>query len=291
MLKHRLNTLDEIRNVLSSDYDIKGDYITHLNKTNHIRVIELNHKLRRVPSKLYQDLRNNPGDPDVFDIALGLRKDSYITGYKLISMMGWTDYMPKVIHVNWVRGTLRNNRTDEIDNRVVQKTAFKPKRKSKVAFRYDDYEIILLSGQFFPRSHERYFQSPKSLPLPTYSKIPVPEYLALDALINYHYFGGAESVWKLFKDRARYLDLKLLRRFYRELKFVYPYANAIGYLLESAGVDRQELGYWENKVDKTIQFHLFMGDQERRILNPKWNLYVPKRFVQHPHNNYVTETH
>ena len=285
MLKRPLYTIDDIRNMLSIEYNIKRNYITHLDKMDYIRTIELNHNLRNVPSKLYQDLRTNPGDPTVFDIALGLRKKSYLTGYKLISLMGWTDYMPKVIHVNWVRGTLKQKRNDEIDNFVVQKTAFKPKHRSKIVFRYEDYDIILLSGQFFPVNHKHYFRTPRSLPLPNYSKVPIPEYLALDALVNHHYFGGADTVWKLFIDHAQHLDLKVLRKFYKELNFTYPYANSIGYLLESAGVNRQELTHWENEINKKIQFHLFMGDQERRILNEKWNLYVPQRFTRRLDNN------
>ena len=60
--------------------------------------------------------------------------------------------------------------------------------------------------------------------------------------------------------------------------FQYPYENSLGYIMESANIDKKYIQYFKNKVNRDIQFHLFLGDPERRIWNQDWNLYIPKRF-------------
>jgi hypothetical protein len=74
------------------------------------------------------------------------------------------------------------------------------------------------------------------------------------------------------------LDQLLLIKIYDDMKLKYPYSNSIGYWLDKAGIDNKYQVVWENKVNRNIKFHLFMGDKERRIYNKKWNLYIPKRF-------------
>ena len=280
MLAKKLLTFDELKYYLSSEYGITKHFYRYLDENDSIREIKLNTKTNDIPQKLYQDIYKNPGEPCVYDIALGIRRNSYITGYKLISLLGWTDYIPKVIHVNWVRGHVKTEKTKDIDNLTVQKIAFKPKQKSRLKLYFNDYEIIVLSGQLFPRVYNHHFMSTDIIPeLPAYTRIFVPERLIIEALINYHYFGGSVTVWRVGIDQIKKLNMKKMKKIFEEMRLIYPYANAIGYWFERAGISKKELNFWRNRVNKKVQFHLFMGDQERRIWNEEWHLYVPRRFA------------
>jgi hypothetical protein len=279
MLKSKLLTYDELKEYLFENYEFKGNIHKFIKKNDSIKLISIPTKNKHIPGKLYHDTKLNTGSIDAYDIALSLRKNSYLTGYKLISLLGWTEYIPRIIHVNWIRGYTKNIKSNEIDNDTVQKIAYKHKHISSLRIKYEDYEIVLLSGQLFLEIYEHHFMIPENIPqIPEYSKIFIPERLIIECLINYHYFGGADLVWNIGLEQFQKLDPSKLTKIYADMSLIYPYSNSIGYWLEKAGIDNKILDIWETKVNRRIKFHLFMGDKERRIFNKKWNLYIPKRF-------------
>lgn len=244
-----------------------------------INTFRLDHKIHDVPNVLFHDLVINPGVVDHYDIALSLYKKSFLTGFTLISLLGWTEYSPKVIHVNYVRDNRPKYMGDRsINNEALQKVAFKPKRKSNKSFIYESFEIVILSGQAIPEHH--LCKASNDLNLPFYARIPIIERLFLELLISYQYFGGCDLVWEILLEKASILDHKKLLIVYEEMNLVYPYANAIGYILERSGIDFDILELWKKKINFDLQFHLFLGDSEHRKWNKEWNLYIPKRFTR-----------
>ena len=46
----------------------------------------------------------------------------------------------------------------------------------------------------------------------------------------------------------------------------YPYANAIGYVIDTATDESGKADKSLSLVNKDLRFHLFLGDKERRML-------------------------
>lgn len=279
MLNKKLLLYDELSKYLFENYNVAKNITKFISKNNFIKIISISTKNKHIPNKLFHDTKLNPGSITIFDIALSLRKNSYLTGYKLLSLLGWTDYIPKVIHVNWIRGSIKNKKNEEIDNDIIQKIAYKQRSISSLKIKYEEYEIIILSGQLFPKNYIHHFITRHNIPqIPNYSNIFIPERLIIECLINHHYFGGADLVWKIGLEQFKKINHSKLIKIFDEMQLNYPYANSIGYWLEKSSIDSKYLSIWENKVNRNIKFHLFMGDRERRLFNEKWNLYIPKRF-------------
>ena len=279
MLSTPLITYKDLPSYLKTNYNLKGSINKFIEKSGNIVEYNIPTKINNLPEKLYQDTTLNPGSPNVFDIALSLKKKSFITGYIVFSFLGWTEYIPKVIHINWKRNPFNKINTP-IDNITLQKIAYKPKSISKLRLIYNEYEIIVLNGQVFKNNYSNHFRLLNEITeLPPYSETYIEERLIIESLINYQYFGGADIVWQAGLNQFNKLDLDLIFKIYKELDLIYPYANAIGYWMEKSNISKNIISKWEKLVNKHLQFHLFMGDSERRFFNKKWNLYIPKRFM------------
>lgn len=278
-MKNRLMLLSDLRLHLKSNYTLKTGIDTYIEKNKHIKVYNIPFLSNNMPTKLYQDINVEGGLASAFDVALSLKKNSFLTGYYVMSLNGWTEYIPKVIHVNWKRNPFQK-KDSLIDNNTLQMIAFREKQTSKLRFNYNKYEIVILNGQVLKKyKHDHFKRIDKQFDLPSYAETYIDERLIIEALINYHYFGGADIVWNAGKNQFNNLDLDLMLAIYKEMELIYPYANAIGYWLERSGVSSKYISKWVKLVNHDLQFHLFMGDKERRVFNDKWNLYIPKRFI------------
>jgi hypothetical protein len=268
---------------LASECRFHGETSTYLRRHETLKKIELKLKSSGAPHFLYHDTKRNPGTISVWDIALSLHVDSYITGYTALSLLGWTEYSPTKIYINWIRSTKDKFTVihDPIKNETLQQAAYTTKKEPPVLLSFDDKEIVFLSGQIFsPEEKTHLIPFASELELPPYALTFQEERLFLEALINYHWFGGADIVWQALTSRARSLNQNKLIEVYKEMKLQYPYANAIGYILERCNTSKTVLARWASLVNSDLQFHLFMGDSERRVFVDKWSVYVPKRFYQ-----------
>jgi hypothetical protein len=281
MLKSRLLTQKSIKPYLTSNYAYTKNINSFLRKHEFIQTIKLEHHFSAVPQTLYQDVQKNPGKVTAWDIALSLHPESYLTGYTVLSLLGWTEYFPKVVYVNWIRGIRDKADPDnsQIDNETLQRIAFQPKKSPANTFIFEDKEIHFLSGQYFTRQEQSHLiKFPNEVDLPRYARTFSPERLFIESLINYHHFGGQELVWQALSSKVDDINQDFMIKIYKQMKLQYPYANAIGYLVESFSKNKSTIRKWLGLVNTSLKFHLFMGDNERRIYVEKWSLYVPKRF-------------
>jgi hypothetical protein len=281
MLKSRLITSKDIKAYLSSTYGHTKEVKSFLRKHRSLKVIELDHHSRSLSHVLYHDTQKNPGRVTAWDVALSFHPRSYLTGYTILSFLGWTEYTPKKVYVNWIRGIRKRaaSQTTAIDNEVLQRVAFTPKKIPPVSLRFDDREIIVLSGQYFSSVETKHLiKCPAELDLPKYAMTFRNERLFIEALINYHYFGGPDVVWQALSSRAEHMNQESLQRTFADMNLKYPYANAIGFIIDSSLKNARKASRWLDLVNRDLKFHLFMGDGERRVFVEKWSLYVPKRF-------------
>ncbi len=281
MLKYPLVGHRSIKAYLSEEYGYTKQVSAFLLKHKFLKEVIVKQHFGRTPHVLYHDTRANPGRITPWDVALSLHPHSYLTGYTALSMLGWTEYAPRKIYVNWVRGIREKPIlvAEPINQEVLQRVAFQPKKAPPVSLTFDGDDIVILSGQFFSSAEKHHLVRCPSRPdLPKYAMTLRAERLFLEALVNYHYFGGPEIVWQALLSKARDIAQESLLKTYAEMRLKYPYANAIAYILECSLRKTARLDKWLPLVNRELRFHLFMGDGERRVYVEKWSLYVPKRF-------------
>lgn len=282
MLKKQLIHVNDISKYLYTNYDWKKSFHSFLSKRGNIKTINLNHKLKNLPRILFQDLERNPGQVSEWDIAFSLRKLPIFTGYHLVSMLGWTEYLPKTIHVSFIRRVIPQIVPRSIDPEALQRVAFQPRRQSRDHFMYNGMKIHMLSGHILTNEQveNHLVQIQKEYEIAPYVKMFCEERLVIEMLMSYQYFGGADIVWDMLLEQLSAVNIEKLQLIFQEMHLSYPYQNALAYCLYCIDPDHPGLDFFENRVDHNLRFHLFLGDKERRKYFDRWSLYVPKRFYR-----------
>lgn len=88
------------------------------------------------------------GDPSVYEIALSLRGNSYLSHYSSMFLHGLTQQIPKNIYVSFEQSEKpKKASTGEITQSAIDNAFTKPQRESGQIYRYGEYSFILLTSK------------------------------------------------------------------------------------------------------------------------------------------------
>lgn len=99
----------------------------------------------------------------------------------------------------------------------------------------------------------------------------------IDALVRPEYSGGIDGVVNVFKSAGdRIISVQTFLEIYARLDYIYPYHQAIGFLLEKTNNPNKELIEEFFKMPKPFKFYLVHNiPKEKLEFNKKWNIYYP----------------
>lgn len=211
------------------------------------------------------------GDVSAYRLAALLWKGAYLSHGSAVFLHGLTDDIPKTIYVNREQspkpapsGGLTQERLDMAFSR--------PQRSSAYVLTVGDFRIVMLSGKNTGRL------GVEELPDPTAETRVLPvtqlERTLIDIVVRPAYAGGVTRVADAFRGAASHVNVQLLVATLRQLGYVYPYHQALGFLLERAGVDPARLQPLR-ELGMEFDFHLVHGMRERDY-DPSWRLFFPK---------------
>ena len=95
----------------------------------------------------------------------------------------------------------------------------------------------------------------------------------IDITVRPSYAGGVQKVLQSYIALREQLDVSAMITMLTELNYVYPYFQSIGYYLEKAGYETEEIQGLK-KQEKYIDFYLAYG-MEEMAYSPTWRLYYP----------------
>lgn len=211
------------------------------------------------------------GDVSAYRLAALLWKGAYLSHGSAVFLHGLTDDIPKTIYVNREQspkpaplGGLTQERLDMAFSR--------PQRSSAYVLTVDEFRIVMLSGKNTGRL------GVEELPDPTAETRVLPvtqlERTLIDIVVRPAYAGGVTRVAAAFRGAASHVDVPLLVATLRRLGYVYPYHQALGFLLERAGVEPARLQPLREQ-GMEFDFHLVHGMRDRDY-DPSWRLFFPK---------------
>ena len=203
-------------------------------------------------------------------LAASLWKGAYLSHGTAVFLHGLTDDLPKVIHVNREQSR-KPAPVGGLTQEALDLAFARRQRTSSYEFTIGDYRVLLLNGKHTGRLEVVQLPEPfDSGMLPVTSL----ERTLIDIVVRPAYAGG---VWHLLaayegaRDRVR---ITVLVATLKQLGYVYPYHQAIGFLLERAGVEPARLEPLR-AMGLDFDFHLEHGMRERDY-HPGWRLFHPK---------------
>ena len=152
----------------------------------------------------------------------------------------------------------------QVDRSCVQN---KP-RESTLIYTYGGYRIAVLSGKF-TRNLEVSPAEFGGLLLPR-TRL---ERSLVDITVRPVYGGGPAEVLAAYREAKPRLSINVLLKTLRELDYVYPYHQAIGFYMERAGYDEGALQKVE-ALGRTFDFYL-ANRMEQTDYSRRWRIHYP----------------
>ncbi len=212
------------------------------------------------------------GTPSVYQVALSVAPKGYFSHYTAAGILNLTDQIPRVVYTNTEQPPKRYGNSQLTQGRI--DGAFrKSPRLSRSTADLGEYRICLLSGMHTGVAGVVTKEDADGAPI----RVTNIERTLLDMTVRPFYAGGVFEVLNAYRRARQEVDVGALAGLLRQLRYTYPYHQAIGFYLESSGAySRQEINLFR---EFPFDYDFYLTHQ---LADPdyiaKWRLYVPKGF-------------
>lgn len=212
------------------------------------------------------------GEVPFYELLLALKPKSYFTHYTAMYFHELTEQIPKTIYVNVEQEPKPRSKSELAQDRI--DFAFKrATRISKNVTKKGDYTIRLLNGMHTGNAGviESVGHAGEKIQLADVERT------LIDIAVRPEYSGGPYEVLKAYRLAKEKVSVNRLSALLKQINYVYPYQQVIGFYLDRAGVYKESLVQLLRKTEIKYDFYLMhkMGDLD---YSKKWRLYFPKGF-------------
>jgi predicted transcriptional regulator of viral defense system len=208
-----------------------------------------------------------------FRIGLSLRNGSYLSHSSAAYLNSLIEEEPSAIYVNKEQAAKKTNVS--LSQESIDRAFTRLPRSSKYCFWHmenkpNPIQFVILSGKNTQDLGVEWKEHPKAGRI----RVSNLERTLIDIAVRPHYSGGLQSVLRVYGRSKPHVDLKRLVYYLRELKYSYPYHQAIGFLMTKAGFERTQ--YQElRKLGFQFRFYLAHGIKDA-LFDSEWNVYYPQ---------------
>jgi predicted transcriptional regulator of viral defense system len=211
------------------------------------------------------------GETSVYELAASLAPDSYFTHYTAVYLPELTEQVPNVIYLNNEQPR-KPSSSDGMTQAGIDAAFKRAVRVSNNIATYQDKKICRVNGMYTGKLGVTVMQEPAG------GEIPVTdiERTLIDITVRPAYSGGVFEVRKAFQLAKGKASANKLAAMLKQLNYVYPYHQAIGFYLERAGYKEAAIKLFR-KFDREYDFYLAHQMKETDY-SKEWRLYFPKGF-------------
>jgi predicted transcriptional regulator of viral defense system len=207
-----------------------------------------------------------PLDDQLFlKIVASLKPKAYLSHYSALFLNQLTKQNPILIYVNSEQPTRPAPMGNLLQSNIDRAFKAAPRTTNNFAM-VGEYTVYLLNGK----------NSGNLGVIETGDGIKVTniERTLIDATVRPAYSGGVIEVLKAYEEAKQKVSVKTMKTYLKKLDFVYPYHQAIGFYLERAGYNRENIKIMES-IPKKIDFYL-ANQMQDTAYSERWKLYYPK---------------
>jgi predicted transcriptional regulator of viral defense system len=255
-------------------YSVVANLIRDLRKNGVVNSYKLTAKNNKTVT-LYCSRKLDKLNP--YEIAQALFPQGYFCNLSSIYYHSLTNQVPKTIYICYEKKPAKRINVSTVNNNELRRAFIKPHRHTNHVYTLNDYKVIVVERARISDSGVVESHPPSTL-LPSTSRITCIERALIDAVVTPQFNGGIVSVYTYFKTARGMLNIERLIKIYRQLDFVYPYSQSIGFLLDRAGMSKHASVIYK----KFLPEHSFFVDHDAKtswIYDEKWKLYYPAGLV------------
>jgi len=231
-------------------------------------------KLKQVKLKFPKrtEVRYTWGDVPFFEVVLSVRPRAFFSHYTAMYFHGLTGQIPKILYTNFEQSPKRAQDTSLVQERIDLAFGRKPRMSNTIA-EYNDYKICLINGKHTGELGIVDSRGPNEEKL----RITSIERTLIDITVRPFYSGGVTEVLNAFRMAKEKVSLNKLNAMLKEINYIYPYRQAIGFYLEKSGVYKDSLISLFENPQFEFDFYLAHGIGNKSY-SKRWRLYYPKGF-------------
>ncbi|WP_046755308.1 type IV toxin-antitoxin system AbiEi family antitoxin domain-containing protein [Kordia jejudonensis] len=268
---HEAYTTNDIQKIFESQkgqwriaqYRNYKHFITFLNNRKILILDIQNHDFQNSEKKI---LRKSTCTP--FDIGLTVKKGGYLCNYSAMQIHQLTLQIPKTVYISEDKyAPYGGNLFVELNQDSVNKAFSKPQRVSKESYKseYDGFRYVYLQ-----KKHNSI-----NVGITKINGLSVTdlERTLIDIAVRPAYSGGAFQILEAYNKAKKKINLNKLDNYLKDLDYIYPYHQLIGFYLDLAGFPEKDLNLFLNKKSD-INFYQTYNLTNKK-LNKKWGIFYP----------------
>lgn len=210
------------------------------------------------------------GDASPFEVALSLRRGSYLSHASAVFLHGLTVQIPRTVYANKEQSPKPAPRGGLVQSRIDY--AFRqPPRMSQYIFLYRDTRLVLLNGKHTGNLEVSEIAGPAGEAFPA-TKL---ERTLIDITVRPTYGGGVFEVLEAFRGaKGRRASVATIIATLKSLKYIYPYHQALGFYLQRAGYPAGPL---ERLAALGLEYDFYLAHQMPSAqYDRRWRIYYPE---------------
>lgn len=217
------------------------------------------------------------GEVSAYELSAAIFPKSYLSHYSAITLWGLSEQIPKTIYITQEQSNSpAKSKPVKLEQENIDKAFSKPQRESETFDIFQEYKIVFLRGKHTKDlGVEKFGLSEKRQ-----VKVTDIERTLIDIAVRPAYSGGVHEVLKAFrlaKEQGN-VSVNKLSGYLNRMNFIYPYHQAIGFYLETAGNYKpSQVDIFRNKP-KEFDFYLTYEMQDIAY-SEQWKLYYPKGLI------------
>lgn len=211
-------------------------------------------------------------EPNIYEVALSIDTNVYFSHYTSVYIYNLTNNIPKIVFVNKEHSKpTQKKEAAPLEQKNIDKAFYSSPRSTQNLTTYKTQTINILNGKYTANLGviKKEFDNQAI-------NITDTERTLIDITVSPHYCGGAYEVLNVYKKAKGIVNINKLASMLKELDYIYPYHQAIGFFLEKAGYKEADLKLFE---EKGIKYRFFVQRELRhkdRKFSDRWNLYYPE---------------
>ncbi|HUN25869.1 MAG TPA: hypothetical protein VMU67_06125 [Steroidobacteraceae bacterium] len=213
------------------------------------------------------------GPPSPFALAASLRKNGYLSHGTAAYLHKLLPQLPDTIYLN-VEQSAKPVGQGSLSQTGLDKAFAGKQRQSNLSFNNNNYTVTILAG----KNSGRAGVEPMTVPKGSEVHATNLERTLIDITVRPVYAGGVPQVLESFRAARERVSAERILSILDRLNHAYPYAQAIGFLMQRAGYRTEQLELLRPRITE-FKFYVAHGLKDP-VYDERWRLFYPSGLAE-----------